>query len=545
MLLSFRATDDMETKFFESFLTQAKSNSARAAYIFLDRNLNESSNLTFENLLRNTLNIANNLQQMDSYRKPVLVLYHPNINFILAFIGCILAGAIPVPITRRRGQGIDFHTEILSKTGAALLINTSRAVSETWGIPLGVREISTEDLLSPTSHHYTKPILDDNDVAFVQYTSGSMQKPKGVSITYQNLIDNLSLIKSEFAISQEDIGLSWLPFSHDMGLIGHVLTPFFCGITNYFISPTTFAADPIKWLRGISKFKATISGGPCFAFNHCLTAVSDEDAVSLKLETWRLAYCGAEKVSPNILRGFARKFLNARFSESAFFPCYGMAESTLYVCGKRGLKEYRSSVYSESLVCIGSSVAERGVEIVDVELLEPVQDGAAGEIVIMSNSVANGYYLDDISSKGTFGTTINGSAGYMRTGDLGVKFQNELYFLGRIKNMIKIRGLNYYPEDIEMSLLEHLSNEKIKRCAVFQFDDEDGKFAVILEQDRGKLNNIQAFKLSTVYAYLSSAFGITPSDVLMLPSSTIPLTTSGKVERAKLRNLYRRNVEKD
>lgn len=279
------------------------------------------------------------------------------------------------------------------------------------------------------------------------------------------------MIQSGFANDEHIVGVNWLPLFHDMGLVGNVLQPLYLGITCIHMSPLEFVQKPVRWLRAISDYRGTTSGGPTFGFAHCLARIKDEECVGLDLSSWRIAYCGAEPVRHEVLDAFAKRFSRYGFAPSSFYPCYGMAETTLIVTGPtagaglRVLELDRNSLQlglavaarpdapGDLLVSNGRPINGSRVAIVDPETGARKQDMHIGEVWVASSSVAQGYFDNPSATRERFGAYFETEPEvvFYRTGDLGFLKDEELYITGRLKDLIVIRGRNYYPQDIEQT----------------------------------------------------------------------------------------------
>jgi acyl-CoA synthetase (AMP-forming)/AMP-acid ligase II len=520
----------------------------RALYSFLDRNGDVSRSLSFHELYDASASVAAHLQLLGLQGQPVALLYPQSVDFIVAFFAAIMAGAFPMPVTKPRGR--DWHSiEAVLKASQARTVLTSSGKSER--IPDEIcaanrLSIIHTDRLSPAKDEWRRLRFSARDVAFVQYTSGSTSQPKGVAITHGNILHNSEQIRINFQNTSSDIGIGWLPFFHDMGLIGHIIQPLYTGIHNYFLSPIAFISQPVRWLQAISRYGGSVSGGPNFAFDLCTSKVSPSDLEQIDLSSWRIAYCGSEKISPNTIRRFLERFDVVGMRSESFYPCYGMAESTLFVCGRNGLKTAstpdRSAEYA-SIGCPGGTRPEPGstdLRIVDTnEPRTALVEGRIGEICVKSASVAAGYYSDPENTSRSFDQSVGDEGGYLRTGDLGFIRDGNLYFVGRLKNLIKLRGSNFYAEDIEEHVCERFGGHEILRCVAFAVEQEEREALIVLIESINEDWRSAALHLSqSVHAEICHSIGIVPQQVLVIPRNTVPLTTSGKPKRAQCKQEY-------
>jgi acyl-CoA synthetase (AMP-forming)/AMP-acid ligase II len=516
---------------------RAQESAHKSMYSFLDRRLECSLTYCYGDFFVKTKQMAARLQSAGLSRTPVLLLQLDAKDFVLTFWACILAGAWPMPCVRPRGARWDQLGAMLVQSGVSAVITTA-AVEQFIPAELmaGIDVFNIDNLRQKGSHEsqWIRPALGADDIAFIQYTSGSTSNPRGVVITHGNILSNLQLIHQEFDCSEEDIGLNWLPLHHDMGLVGHVLQPCFSGIHNYFMRAADFAGDPQGWLQAIDRYRATISGGPCFAYALC--SVQGQEIAELDLSCWRLAYCGSQKVIPEVLNKFARCYEQAGFSERAWFPCYGLAESTLFVGGMQGVHTTRVSDQIEPL----AAVARVNANSSDIKIVDPVTgllcaDGKKGEIWICSPSVSPGYFRHTEQSRCQFDQFIHGHGSYFRTGDLGFIRDGVLYFSGRTKNLLKLRGRSVHGEDIE-SLVEHeVSDLGVRQCVVVAHSvDYDETFSLLVEwAGRARSRRISQIDIeSKIRNLVCDTFSVLPHRVVFLVRGSLPLTTSGKPARA-------------
>ncbi|MFO1062574.1 MAG: AMP-binding protein [Pirellulales bacterium] len=295
--------------------------------------------LTYAELDAAARNVAGYLQKLGAQGQRVLLLYPPVIDFVVGFFGCLYAGATAVPAfpPRRNRKGQRIHG--IARDCQAQLALTNEQVRQqiegdsNWVEWESISIIATDSLACDYRDQWTNPKIQSDDLAVLQYTSGSTGNPKGVMLTHGNLVRNTELIMHAFQTRQDCIGMSWLPTYHDMGLVGGILMPVFAGRPLAMMSPMSFLQQPIRWLRAITRFKATISGAPNFAYQLCVDKIRDEELEGIDLSSWRTAFNGAEPVRPSTLDQFAERFAKVGFDRRAFLPCYGMAETTLIVSG--------------------------------------------------------------------------------------------------------------------------------------------------------------------------------------------------------------------
>jgi len=419
--------------------------------------------------------------------------------------------------------------------------------------------IATEEVSRDKSSAWKNPEIEQADLAFLQYTSGSTGSPKGVMISHGNMLANLQMITYAFDLSWKSRGLSWLPAYHDMGLIGGLLAPLYTSCFCVFMSPMAFLQKPIRWLKAISNYSITISGGPNFAYDLCSQQITEEQMEGLDLSRWRLAYNGAEPIRSSTLSDFSRKFEEVGFNSQVFYPCYGMAETTLIVTGKvatekptlksfdnDSLHEHRVVPVSpdargaRTLVGCGQVFPNEDVAIVDSQTYKRLPSGEVGEIWVNSPSVGRGYWDKPALSQQTFEAKLADSqtGPYLRTGDLGFIQGDDLFVTGRLKDLIIIRGVNRYPQDIELTV--ERSSKRLQNGAVGCFAvDIDGRerLVVVAEVERKRREDwsdvIQAIRHD-----VTAEHDVPPDGIVLVRFGSIPKTSSGKIQRHACRNSF-------
>lgn len=517
----------------------------RPLYSFLDRRLDISHTISFFDLYLGACNFSRKLRDRSWSGKAVILLFPHGPEFVYAFFGCIFAGVIPVPLPLPKRGNLASLKATIKNCRAVGLITVERTAS--LDLCANMSSLGLETLTVDAWHlgaNGDYPCFElpaDSAVAFIQYSSGSTASPKGVAIKHSNIIDNSKRIKKAFNASEEDTGLCWLPFFHDMGLIGHIIQPLYSKIHNYFISPLSFAGRPLMWLEAITRYKATISGGPNFAYELCCSKIADQDAANLRLSEWRLAYTGSDKINPSTVEAFCRKFRAVGFQRSAYYACYGLAESTLFVCGTSRFLTHKLSSRDQRYVSVGVIEEDDcSVVIVDPSSLKIAGPCEVGEVCVSSPSVASGYFNDEELTAGSFNLSVNARQGYLRTGDVGLIKDNNLYIVGRYKSLIKQHGTNYFAEDIEAKALEVASVYGIEQAAAFSVRiDNCESLIVLLEQGREMRVPSSSDQLpQVVRSHIVQELGIIPFAVKTTPKNSLPLTTSGKLQRNRCRELY-------
>jgi len=569
-------------------------------YRFLADGETEQSNISYGQLDRAARSIAALLQLSNPCGARALLLFPPGIDFIAAFLGCLYAGVIAVPVyppnPSRPDRGLGKFTAIALNSGAqwALTISPLLAMKDQLlsGIPelQSIEWLATDAVSEDRAENWTDPKVHGDTVALLQYTSGSTGSPRGVIVSQANLIANQRTIQQSFQSSDQCSGVSWLPMYHDMGLIGTTLQPLYAGYPFVLMSPVDFLQRPVRWLNAISAFRATTSGGPNFAYDLCVRKVTAEQMTSLDLSCWDLAFNGAEPVRSETMEAFAEKFEPCGFKREAFYPCYGLAEGTLFVTGgtklrapktlrlqasallnHRVIEAVSEGLDARTLVSCGQTWDGQRVLIVNPETLCSCPPGRVGEIWIAGASVAQGYWERPDVSQATFqaytADTCDGP--FLRTGDLGFVKDGELYVNGRLKDLVIIHGQNHYPQDIERTV-EHCHPAVRSGCsAVFSLSvDSEERLVVAAEVERTFLRGCNSgfpresernsaqpepewasspeTGSSTDLGEISSAIRravATEHDlplhaVVLLKAATIPKTSSGKIQRHLCRAGY-------
>lgn len=522
------------------------------ALCWLDDRAEPAEELTYAQLEARARAIAVEISSRTRAGDRVLLLYPPGLEFISAFFGCLFAGRIAVPAypplrprDQRRIGGIARSAAPALVLGTAEAFSTLEPLTEELPAFAAAHRLDTREVSTQLSEHWRPPAIDEHSVAFLQYTSGSTGAPRGVMVTHRNVLANERAIELAFRTDRGSTVVTWLPHFHDMGLVGTILQPLVIGSHNVLMAPATFLRDPLRWLRAISKFRARVSGGPNFAYELCaLRAGRLSRDQPVDLGCWELAFVGAEPVRAATLDAFARAFEPFGFRRRAFFPCYGLAEATLYVSGtsfEQGATEVAySPPHGPERTLVGAGVAGEGstVLVVDPERRVCCDEGVEGEVWVHGPSVAGGYWHEPKSSEATFRATLHGRADthFLRTGDLGVQIGNELLITGRSKDLIIVRGQNFYPQDIE-PVVESVHPALRASCtAAFSYRDmEEERVAVVAEVARGRLDQSLDSLAQEIRVAVANELDLRLDAVVLITPQTLPKTSSGKVERATTR----------
>ncbi len=511
--------------------------------------------LTFADLDRRARAVGRLLQATYPAAKSCLLCYPPGVDFLVGFFGSLYAGLTAVPAYPPRARRADSRLEAIAGdspnaivlTNQDLLQEKERLAVQTPRLRVlpWVETCTATDPLSwePSSFPTDRPVV-------LQYTSGSTALPKGVMLTHGCILHNLRRMREILGLGPDTPGVCWLPAFHDMGLIGNLLQTVYSGSTLTILSPPAVAQDPLFWLQTITKYRAYVSGGPGFIFQHCLDRIKPAERAALDLSSWRVAYVGAEPVSAAVLSRFTEAFIPHGFRPETFFPTYGLAEGTLMTTGgDRAQPPVVRSFLASSLltrkpiqveegrplVACGYPVPDLELCIIDPEKRIPVAPGKIGEIWVAGPSVAAGYWNRPEESAHTFeaqradGCTTK----YLRTGDLGF-MPDQLFISGRIKELIIIRGRNYYPQDLEDVVGDVSPLLGYHRGAAFTVDEGDRPRLILVHEV------VRAFKADQGDALFDKArqvlaenFDVELSELTLVRTGSLPRSTSGKVQRVE------------
>jgi acyl-CoA synthetase (AMP-forming)/AMP-acid ligase II len=525
--------------------TRAQEKPDAAAFLF--RGDDGESRLTYGELHARAESIGEAI--VAAGRGNALLIYPPGFDFVAALFGCFYAGAIAIPVyppdpdarartTLRLLAAFRDARPRLALTTAAIAPAIDQLLSAEHGERISL--LSTDSLCSPGAGSLRLPDATGGDVALLQYTSGSTATPRGVMLTHANLVHNSDFIQRRFAHSNQSRGVIWLPPYHDMGLIGGVLQPVYAGFPCILMSPLTFLRRPLNWLRAISDHHATVSGGPNFAFDLCVRRIGAEQRTGLDLSSWDVAFNGAEPIRSETIEAFSESFKDCGFRPDAFVPCYGLAESTLMVTSGTRLSEARVLHRAgKRLVSCGRPDQGHRVVIADPASGAHLAEGKEGEIWVCGASVAAGYWERPVETKAAFGVTPYEETGSscLRTGDLGLLLDGELYVTGRIKELVIVGGRNLHPLDIELAC-ERAAPQLRPGCgAAFSFEpDGREQIAVVYEVTADPSVDYGAVIRAIRNAVARTIQAQVHTIVLIVPK-TIPKTPSGKVQRQLCRSL--------
>ena len=550
---------------------QAEERPDRPAFVHLVDGPSDHPSLTYAQLDRRARAIADRLQDMGFAGQRVLLVYPPGLDFITAFFGCLYAGCVAVPaFPPHRHRVGDRFQAIAADTESRVALSTASAAVQFQGMTeadhsgqaapaSGILWLATDEIPDVLAERWNEPAIATDALAMLQYTSGSTRQPKGVMISHANLMANIRAIQQAFELQDKDRSVFWLPMYHDMGLVGGVLVPAFAAVTVVFISPATALQNPITWLAAISEYRATVSGGPNFAYDLCVRKITDEQRATLDLSSWALAFVGAEPVDPGTLERFAAAFAPCGFNPGAFYPSYGLSEATLMVSGPRrgsgatvdafhdaALTENRvepvpdDARQARRLVACGSPVGDLRVVIVDSHTHAEAAPDRVGEIWVAGASIGQGYWHKPDPTRSAFKAHLSdtGEGPFLRTGDLGFMRKGQLYVTGRRDDLIIVRGLNRYPQDIETTARSSHPLLEAGYGAAFVADDH-GRRRLVLVQEATRKGEVDfAPVLDAVRGAVLEEHGLALDVIVLVRCGTIPKTSSGKIQRHACRAAF-------
>ncbi|MFF7307738.1 amino acid adenylation domain-containing protein [Streptomyces sp. NPDC008137] len=490
--------------------------------------------LSYAELRARSLAVARALTAKVRPGARVLLLFPTAPEFAPAFLGCLAAGVIAVPVPLPTDEGARRRLLNVARDCDVSLVVSPSFVRDlvTVSEDPELREFAAahdwllaDRIEAADDDGAELPVAAAEDIAFLQYTSGSTSTPRGVVVSHGALMHNETAIQRSFGVTRDSTIVSWLPLHHDMGLIGAMLQPLYAGAKGIILDPLSFLRSPASWLKVISDERADISGGPNFAYDLCVRKVTEEEKAGLDLSTWRVAFNGAAQVYPRTLRAFTEAFRGTGFRHEAHLPCYGLAEATLLVTtGAPAL----SRTFDDGR----ELTAYRMPDHADVRVLDPgsgteLDAGQVGEIAVASGGNGEGYW----------GGTAFGT--FLSTGDLGFRDGDELFVVGRSKDLIVQRGRNIYPEDLEADAGICHHDVRPGRCAVFGVDEDGDEAVVVCQEVQATTPPARYGEIARrVRSTLSRVHGVTARTVLIVPPGTITKTSSGKVQRYAARQRH-------
>lgn len=545
----------------------------KRAFLFLENGEREGASYTFAELDRKARAIGSRLASLGAKGKQVLLPHPPGLDFIASFFGCLYAGAVAVPscsslLSTRQRTRLQFVVEdaaveiILAASSESLTAFRQSLCDEQW--PLRPTLLAADEVPEEEGANWSPVKHKSDKLAYIQYTSGATSDPRGVMISHGNVMCNQRMIQSAFGITEGRVGVFWLPHFHDMGLVGMLQQTIYAGLSMVLFAPLDFIRRPVRWLRAISKYRAFGTGAPNFAYDLCVERVKDEDVAELDLSCWKLAFNGSEPVRVETMERFTKKFGKAGFRAESFYPCYGLAEATLFVSGRvasepllvrqlEATNRRRDRLEKDSVpvrqnrrqvVSCGQAWGSERVAIVDPKTLRRCPAGREGEIWVAGPHVAKGYWRRPEESREVFEAYLieTGKGPFLRTGDLGYLIDGELYITGRLKDLIILRGKNHHPHDLEATVA--MSHPLLRQnCgAAFSVDVTGREELVVFQEVK---NRTLAEKVCEIQAAIRQALAeyhaLKPYSIVLLKPNTIPKTSSGKIKRSACRAEFLEN----
>lgn len=552
-LLSERASDDPDVRTF-TFLEDREGDERPISYAELDASARR---------------VAAALQAVTTPSGRIVLLYPPGLEYISAFFGCLYAGMTAVPAyppdPARLDRTLPRLRAIVADARAEVVLTNSLIASMKgflFAQAPDLKElhwIATDVFPAGSEAPWKWPDIDADTLAFLQYTSGSTGTPKGVMLSHGNLLHNLVLAEHAFEFGRDTVGVYWLPPYHDMGLIGAILEPLYSGFPAVLMSPLTFLRRPYRWLQAITRFRATMSGGPNFAYDLCVRKISPEEASTLDLSCWKRAISGAEPIRPETLDRFVESFGACGFRREYFYPCYGLAEGTLIVTGgalaeppilqvvdAKALEQHRALLVApeqpaaRTLVSSGRSLLDQQLVIAHPETLARCPDGTVGEVWVKGPSVALGYWQNPEDTERSFGAKLadTGEGPFLRTGDLGVVLGGELFVTGRLKDLLIIRGKNHYPQDIELTVERCHPALRPGNVAVFSVEVASEERLVVVQEAEPRKLTAPDDVVAAVRQVVAEMHELPLYALVLIAPGNIFKTSSGKIQRRTCRAAY-------
>ena len=559
---------------------RASSQSQKTAYTFLEDGETETETLNYRELDRRSRAIAAQLQELNLKGERALLLYPSGLDYLAAFFGCLYAGVIAVPAYPPQNKRKTPRIQAIATDAAAKIVLTTNALlfrmeslfSKTEN-QSNLQWLATDTIDENITNTWQKLNLEKDSIAFLQYTSGSTGTPKGVMVSHSNLLHNAAMTYRWMRHSPESVFVSWLPIYHDMGLIGGILQPLYGGFLCYLMPPVSFLQRPYRWLQAISRYGGTTSGAPNFAYELCTQKITAEQKASLDLRSWQVAFNGAEPIRSDTLERFSDTFGECGFRAEAFYPCYGMAETTLIVSGedrekrqnegtggqgdwetryktkavdksflaKDRIVEATQEESSQVFVGCGKSIPGQEIAIANPETLIQCEPGSVGEIWVRGNSIAKGYWNRPEETKATFQACLGGEGqkSFLRTGDLGfLDEKGELFVTGRLKDLIIIRGRNLYPQDIELTAETSHDALRMGSNAAFTVEkNNEEKLVIVQELEFRAKPNLEEV-ITAIRQAVTEAHEIEVYGVVLIKPGRILKTSSGKIQRRATQNKF-------
>ncbi len=548
---------------------RAKTQPDERAYVFLSDRGAEEAVLTFGRLHDAAQALAARLATLSRPGDRAILVFPPGLEFLVAFFGCLIAGVIAVPMmVPRRNSARDSSAAIMANCEPVIALT-----SPAFAVRQDLQERFSRDRVQWLSVDLAEPANDlpisdlpspdPQHVAFLQYTSGSTSEPKGVAVSHANLLANLEMIRLALGNTKHSTYVNWVPLYHDMGLILNALEALYVGALCVLMAPNAFMQRPLAWLRAISHYRAEVGCSPNFGFDLCVSRYRAEQMEGIDLSSWKVALNGAEPVHAETIKRFIETFAGHGFDPDAVFPAYGMAEATLLISGgNRGAGHLTRTVSRSALqahkvvpaadeadvqmlVGCGRALAGEQIAIVEPDSRRPLPAGLVGEVWVNGPNVGRFYWRNPEATKTGLNAQIAGAddgAIWLRTGDLGFLDETgELFITGRIKDLIIIRGINHYPQDIERTVqTQHPALRQNCGAAFSVLDEHDDEMLVVVQEvERTERNRIDAAEMKgLIREAVSDQHELFARHIVLILPGGLPKTTSGKIQRSLTRKLW-------
>lgn len=532
---------------------------------------------TFSELYRQSAGVAEDLTEQGLAGESALLVFPPGLDFVKAFYGCLLAGtrAVPVPLPNPRSKNPLGRILNTAKACGASTVLTTQQLAEMVESVASELPVQLRAVTDGIASDWAGPQADMDEVAYLQFTSGSTGYPKGVAVRHTNIVSNLRVMGQMLRIKSTQPAIVWAPHYHDLCLVGHVLGPVYYGYESTLMSPMDFLQKPVRWLRAISHYKVVNTACPNFGYEYSSRRIKPEECDGLDLSHWAVAGNGGEPVLPQTVETFVKKFSPYGFKPQTFMPCYGMAESVLFVAGMKPLskppKVLKLSAADlethivrilkdgapgiREIVSCGSPGYDHRIIAVDPATLAPCDDNRVGELWVQGPSVPGAYWGLKEESAATFeGRLADTNEGpFLRTGDLGFVADGEVYVTGRLKDMIIIAGRNHYPGDIELTVQQSGAPVRMGSCAAIS-ETVNGveELVIIAEVDDRRLpdkaqagdpaaETVEEFfaaAVQTIQGAVTKVHGLPVRSVVLVEPKSLEKTSSGKPRRRHYKNLF-------
>lgn len=533
---------------------------------------------TFSELYHQSAGVAEDLVEQGLAGSSVLLVFPPGLDFVKAFFGCLLAGAraVPVPLPNPRSKNPLGRILNTARACGASTVLTNQQLAEmaeamgASGLPVSFKAVTDR-----VAADWAGPRTKMNEVAYLQFTSGSTGHPKGVAVSHANAVSNIRVMGEMLRLNPTKPAMVWAPHYHDLCLVGHVMGPVYYGYESTLMSPMDFLFKPVRWLRAMSHYKIANTACPNFGYAYSTRRIKPEECEGLDLSHWLIAGNGGEQVLQQTLEEFIKKFGPYGFRPQTFMPCYGMAESVLFVAGLKSMSQpprvltlsvmdletHTVQVLADNepgernVVSCGSPGADHRVIAVDPVTLNPSNPDQIGELWVQGPSVPSGYWGLPEESAATFGGRLadTNEGPFLRTGDLGFIADGEIYLTGRLKDLIIIAGRNHYPSDIELTVQQSGAPVRMGGCvAISERINGAEELVIVAELDERRLpddaqsggpgaeaiDEFWASAVKTVQGAVSKGHGLSTRSVVFVEPRSLEKTSSGKPRRQLYQKLF-------